>query len=91
MIGFFHGYAAGDFLVTFWWWLAASVVAGVLTVPSWPFLFQRHRVIWADELAATAASVGAGGGGGVGQGGGGQRREKHGHSGGGGAERSKQR
>lgn len=49
ILGFVHGYLAADFTVTFWWWLAASVVAGVLTVPSWPCLFQRHKVVWADQ------------------------------------------
>lgn len=40
--------------MTFYWWLAASLVAGVLTVPSWGCLFRRHPVSWADEGAPEA-------------------------------------
>ena len=72
IVGFFHGYAERDFVVTFYWWLGASLLAGVLTIPSWPCLYQRHKVVWADQEeeveppapthAAPARSQGGGGG-----------------------------
>ena len=51
VVGFFHGYAAQRFELTFYWWLAASLAAGALSIPSWRCLFRRQGIVWADELA----------------------------------------
>ncbi len=45
VIGFFHGFYLQSFFVTFKWWLAGAVVAGLVAVPSWP-LFLRDKVQW---------------------------------------------
>lgn len=52
IVGFVHGYVAGRFEVTFYYWLGASLLAALITVPSWPPLFQRHAITWADETDA---------------------------------------
>ena len=44
-------------------WLAASLLAGLLTVPGWPALYRRDAVSWlerlptAEEDAAAVASA----------------------------------
>ena len=59
--GFAHGFATQSFAATFYWWLAASLLAGLLTVPGWPALYRRDAVAWlerlptAEEDAAAAA------------------------------------
>ena len=50
--GFAHGYATQSFATTFAYWLAAAAVAFAVTVPGWPWLFQRHPVAWLAELPA---------------------------------------
>jgi hypothetical protein len=64
-VGFVHGHIEQRFLVTFYWWLGASLLAGLLTIPSWPCLFQRHPVVWADEAAAASAAAAAAAGSGA--------------------------
>jgi hypothetical protein len=49
LVGFVHGYILQSFEVTFYYWLAASLLAGVLCVPSWPWLWHRDPVVWADD------------------------------------------
>ncbi len=57
VVGFFHGYALQSFLVTFKWWLAGSLLAGLVSIPSWP-IFRRDTVPWqplpADDDEAEA-------------------------------------
>jgi hypothetical protein len=48
-VGFVHGYFEQSFMITFYYWLAASVLAGVLCVPAWPWLWHRDPVMWADD------------------------------------------
>ena len=75
--GFAHGFATQSFAATFYWWLAASLLAGLLTVPGWPALYRRDAVAWlerlptaeedaaadtAEEVARRAAGAGTGGG-----------------------------
>ena len=62
--GFAHGFATQSFAATFYWWLAASLLAGLLTVPGWPALYRRDAVAWLERLptaeedaAADAAEV----------------------------------
>lgn len=56
IIGFFHGYFEQSFFVTFYWWLGGSILAALLCIPSWPFLFQRDKVEWQPSLEDEAAS-----------------------------------
>ena len=53
VIGFFHGFYLQSFFVTFKWWLAGAVVAGLVAVPSWP-LYLRDRVQWQPMPPAPA-------------------------------------
>ncbi len=48
------GYFEQNFMTTFYWWFGASIVAAVLTIPSWLCLFRRQKIKWADvdEIAA---------------------------------------
>lgn len=48
--GFAHGFATQSFASTFYWWLAASLFAGLLTVPGWPALYRRDAVAWLERL-----------------------------------------
>ena len=48
--GFAHGFATQSFAATFYWWLAASLLAGLLTVPGWPALYRRDAVAWLERL-----------------------------------------
>jgi len=48
--GFAHGFATQSFTATFYWWLAASLLAGLLTVPGWPALYRRDAVAWLERL-----------------------------------------
>ena len=48
--GFAHGFASQSFAATFYWWLAASLLAGLLAVPGWPALYRRDPVKWLDRL-----------------------------------------
>ena len=61
VVGFFHGYALQSFLVTFKWWLAGSLLAGLVSIPSWP-IFRRDTVPWqplpADDEAEAEAEEG---------------------------------
>jgi hypothetical protein len=45
VIGFFHGYYLQSFFVAFKWWLVGAVVAGLVSIPSWP-LFLKDVVPW---------------------------------------------
>ena len=56
LVGFVHGYLRQSFEITFYYWLAASVLAGVLCVPSWPWLWNRDPVIWADDERITLST-----------------------------------
>ena len=49
-IGFVHGYIVQDFYITFLYWLAATVTAMVICVPGWPWLWQRNKVAWLNEV-----------------------------------------
>ena len=49
-IGFVHGYLVQDFYITFLYWLAATVTAMVICVPGWPWLWQRNKVAWLNEV-----------------------------------------
>ena len=48
--GFAHGFATQSFAATFYWWLAASLLAGLLTVPGWPALYRRDALSWLERL-----------------------------------------
>jgi hypothetical protein len=48
--GFAHGFATQSFAATFFWWLATSLLAGLLTVPGWPALYRRNTVVWLERL-----------------------------------------
>ena len=61
-VGFLHGYVEQNFAVTFAYWLVASVIAGLLTVPGWPWLYMRHPVQWLKELPPDDDADGDGGG-----------------------------
>lgn len=56
VIGFFHGFYLQSFFVTFKWWLAGAVVAGLVAVPSWP-LFLADKVHW-QPMPPAAAPLG---------------------------------
>ena len=51
-VGFVHGFLRDSFDVTFYYWLAASLLAGLLTVPGWPWLYRRDPVKWLEALPA---------------------------------------
>ena len=46
VIGFFHGYFTQSFFTTFKWWLVGSVIAGLVSIPSWPFFLADAKVPW---------------------------------------------
>ncbi len=46
VIGFFHGYFTQSFFTTFKWWLVGSVIAGLVSIPSWPFFLTDAKVPW---------------------------------------------
>ena len=48
--GFAHGFATQSFAATFYWWLASSLLAGLLAVPGWPVLYRRDPVEWLKRL-----------------------------------------
>ena len=65
IIGFFHGFYLQSFFVAFKWWLAGSLVAGLVSVPSWPW-YLKDTVRWqplppvpdaAEEGEAEAAAA----------------------------------
>jgi hypothetical protein len=45
-VAFVAGYVKQDFGLTFNIWCVGAVLAFVLTVPAWPFLFHRNPVAW---------------------------------------------
>ena len=51
-VGFLHGWAAQSFAISFYYWAAASLVAAVVSVPGWPWLFRRHGVQWLERVPA---------------------------------------
>ena len=57
--GFAHGFATQSFAATFYWWLAASLLAGLLTVPGWPALYRRDAVAWLERLPTAEEDVAA--------------------------------
>lgn len=57
VVGFIHGYVEQSFKVTFTYWLIASLVAALLTVPGWTVLYHRHPVKWLDKLPAASAAT----------------------------------
>jgi len=42
--------------VTFYWWLGGSILAALLCIPSWPFLYQRDKVEWQPSVEDEAAA-----------------------------------
>ena len=36
-------------MTTFYWWLGASLCAGIITIPSWKCMFRRQKFTWAEE------------------------------------------
>ncbi len=53
VIGFFHGFFLQSFMVTFKWWLVGAVMAGLVSVPSWPW-YLKDTVPW-QKLPVAAA------------------------------------
>jgi uncharacterized membrane protein YgcG len=57
--GFAHGFATQSFAATFYWWLAASLLAGLLAVPGWPALYRRDPVRWLERLPSAEEEAAA--------------------------------
>ena len=54
VIGFVHGYLLQSFETTFAYWAVGSLLAAVLCIPSWPWLWHRDPVVWADDEQASS-------------------------------------
>lgn len=55
VIGFVHGYLLQSFETTFAYWAVGSLLAAVLCIPSWPWLWHRDPVVWADDEQVPSA------------------------------------
>jgi len=46
-------------MITSYWWAGGSILAALICIPSWPFLFQTDKVEWRpieDEATSETSS-----------------------------------
>lgn len=43
-------------MITFRYWLGSTIFSALLTIPGWPWLYQKHPVKWLKELPSPSSS-----------------------------------
>ena len=44
-------------MLTFNYWLGATIFAGILTIPGWPWLYQKNPVNWLKEIPSNSTTT----------------------------------